>query len=58
MIATVGGGRSFGSQDGETEEISLVELTEEQERRNRRMKDGAICPKRRFSAEDKSRPLA
>jgi len=58
MTATVGGGRSFGSQDGEEEEISLVELKEEHEMRNRRRKDGAICPKRRFLAEDKSRPLA
>jgi len=58
MTATVGGGRSFGSQDGETEEISLVELRDEQEIRDRRMKDSAVCPRRRFLAEDKSRPLA
>jgi hypothetical protein len=57
MIATVGGGASFGIQVGETESKARWELKAEQENKNRRRKQLAGCLKRRFLARDKEVPL-
>jgi len=57
MIATVGGGASFGIQAGETESIDRWELKDEQDNKIRRRKQFAGCFRRRFLARDKEVPL-
>jgi hypothetical protein len=57
IIATVGGGPSFGSQAGETESIALWELKEEQDRMKGKKQAAARKLRRLLVKQDKEVPL-
>jgi hypothetical protein len=57
IIATVGGGLSFGSQVGETESIVLWELKDEQDRRKGKKQVAAKRVKRLLVKRGKDAPL-
>jgi len=57
IIATVGGGPSFGSQAGETESIGLWELKEEQDRMKGKKQEAARKLTRLLVKQGKDVPL-
>jgi hypothetical protein len=57
MIATDGGGPSFGSQAGEVDSMARWELKDEQDSKSRRRQNVAGFFKRRFLVKDKDVPL-
>ena len=57
IIATVGGGPSFGSQAGETESIALWELKEEQDRMKGKKQAAARKLRRLLVKQGKDVPL-
>jgi hypothetical protein len=57
IIATVGGGPSFGSQAGETESIALRELKEEQDRMKGKRQEAARNLRRLLVKQGKDVPL-
>jgi hypothetical protein len=57
IIATVGGGPSFGSQAGETESTALWELKEEQDRMKGKKQAAARKLRRLLVKQGKDVPL-
>jgi hypothetical protein len=57
IIATVGGGPSFGSQAGETESIDVWELKEEQDRTKGKTQAAARKLRRLLVKQGKDVPL-
>jgi hypothetical protein len=57
IIATVGGGPSFGSQAGETESIALWELKEEQDRMKGKRQEAVRNLRRLLVKQGKDVPL-
>jgi hypothetical protein len=57
IVATVGGGPSFGSQAGETESIALWELKDEQDRSRGKKQAVVRRVKRLLMKQSKIEPL-